>query len=199
MRDAYSSASQLYIDRFDGDWDSHEVDAGFITRHLGRRPGRVLDVGCGPGYWTGHLHGLGVEASGVDVVPEFIEHARAHHPGPQFRLGSMTDGQEPEHAATGVLSWYSTIHLAPPELGAALTAFRRLLVPDGTLVLGFFASSDEVAAFDHAVATAYRWPPDLLAEHLAGAGFAEVERVQRQVTHRPDRTYAAFAARAVPP
>jgi SAM-dependent methyltransferase len=197
VRDAYSSQSQLYIDLFDGEGSSHEVDAGFISRHLQRAQGRVLDLGCGPGHWTAHLHQLGVEATGVDVVPEFIDHARAHHPGPQFRLGSMTDRHEPEQSAAGVLSWYSTIHLAPAELGAALAAFRRLLVPGGILVLGFFAGEDEVAAFDHAVATAYRWPPDLLAEHLAAAGFAEVERVQREVTVRPDRTYAAIAARAV--
>ena len=122
----------------------------------------MLDLGCGPGYWTAYLHQLGVEASGVDVVPEFIEHARAHHPGPQFELSSMTDVHEPEQSA-----------------------------------VGFFAGNDQVAAFDHAVTTAYRWPPDRMAEHLAGAGFAEVERVQRQTTMRPDRMYAAIAARAV--
>jgi SAM-dependent methyltransferase len=195
--DAYSSRSQQYIDLFDGDWDAHEVDAAFIRRHLRRSQGPVLDLGCGPGYWTAYLHGLGLQATGVDQVPEFIEHARATHPGPEFRLSSMLDAGAAEHAASGVLSWFSTIHLRPADLSTVLTEFRRLLELSGTLVLGYFDSDDHVAAFDHAVVTAYRWPAARLAEQLAEAGFVEVERMQRQVADRPDRRYAAMAARAV--
>ena len=104
VRDAYSSRSQQYIDLFDGDWDAHEVDAAFIRRHLHRAQGPVLDLGCGPGYWTAYLHRLGAQATGIDVVPEFIEHARATHPGPEFRLGSMTDVDVPGHSAAGIKS-----------------------------------------------------------------------------------------------
>ena len=197
MRDAYSSKAGQYIDLFDGDWDAHEVDAAFIRRHLDRGEGLVLDLGCGPGYWAAYLHTLGIRVTGIDLVPEFIGHARAHHPGPDFQLGSMTDLNVPAHSAAGVLSWYSTIHVPPAELDAVLAGFRRLLAPSGTLVLGFFASDDEVTAFDHAIVTAYRWPADLLAQRLAEAGLAQVERVERQVAERPDRRYAAIAARVV--
>lgn len=196
VRDAYSSKSQQYIDLFDGDWDAHEVDAAFIRRHLEGSQGPVLDLGCGPGYWAAYLHRLGGQVTGIDVVPEFIGHAREFHPGPEFRLGSMTEVDAREHTAAGVLSWYSTIHVRPAELGAVLAGFRRLLAPAGTLVLGFFEGDDEVVAFDHAVAEAYRWPAGMLGERLADAGFAEVERMQRQVADRPDRKYAAIAARA---
>jgi SAM-dependent methyltransferase len=157
----------------------------------------VLDLGCGPGYWTAYLHRLGIRAEGLDMVPEFIDHARAQHPGPQFRLGSMTDVEAPAGSVAGILSWYSTIHLAPSQLGAVLVQFRRLLAPAGTLVLGYFEGAEEVEAFDHAVVTAYRWPADALVERLSGAGFSEVERLQRRSVDRPDRTYAAITARAV--
>jgi len=197
VRDAYSSRSQQYIDLFDGDWDANEVDAAFIQRHLGASRGPVLGLGCGPGYWTEYLHRLGAHVTGVDVVPEFIAHARARHQGPDFRLGSMSDAGSPEHSVSGVLSWYSTIHVPPQELDAVLADFRRLIAPSGTLVLGYFDSDGEVAAFDHAIITAYRWPADLLVQRLVQAGFAEVERVQRQIASRPDRKYAAVAATAV--
>jgi SAM-dependent methyltransferase len=157
----------------------------------------VLDLGCGPGYWAGSLHALGIEVTGIDLVPEFVGHARVRHPGPDFRLGSMTDVDAPEHSVAGILSWYSTIHVPPAELPAVLAGFRRLLAPSGTLVLGFFAGDDEILPFDHAVLTAYRWPADLLAQRLTEVGFAEVERVERRVADRPDRRYAALAARAV--
>ena len=197
VHDAYSSRSQQYIDLFDGDWDAHEVDAAFIRRHLHKTHGPVLDLGCGPGYWTAYLHRLGAQVTGIDVVPEFIEHAHATHPGPEFRLGSMTDVDVQKHSAAGILSWFSTIHLRPADLSAVLVGFRQPLALSGTLVLGFFDTDDEVAAFDHAVVTAHRWPAARLAEHVAEAGFAEVERLQRQAADRPDRRYAAIAARAV--
>ena len=119
VRDAYSSLSEEYIALYDGDW-LHEDEGSLIRRHLTGLPGAVLDVGCGPGYWTAHLHSLGVEVTGVDLVPEFIAHARATHPGVEFRLGSMTDLDVPEHSVAGVLAWYSTIHLPPGDLDRTL-------------------------------------------------------------------------------
>lgn len=196
VRAAYSRASAQYIDLFDGDWDAHEVDAAFIRRHLHQVRGPVLDLGCGPGYWTAYLHSLLVQTTGIDVVPEFIEYARAAHPGPEFRLGSMNDVDAPDECVAGILSWFSTIHTCPADLSAVLNEFRRLLAPSGILVLGFFDSEDELDAFDHAVVTAYRWPTSELVTRLAEAGFVEVERMQRQVVERPDRRYAAIAARA---
>lgn len=197
VRDAYSAVSQQYIGLFDGagGGQAHEGDTALIRQHLSGLSGPVLDLGCGPGHWSAYLHSLGVEVTGVDMVPEFIAHARATHPGPEFCLGSMTGTSVPEHSVSGVLSWYSTIHLPPPELDRALADLRRLLAPSGVLVIGFFDSDDEVAAFDHAVTTAYRWPVDVFAQHLAEAGFLELERVCHQVPERPDRRFAAIAAR----
>lgn len=193
VREAYSRLSQQYIGL---GGQEHEDDTALVRRHLVGLPGTVLDLGCGPGHWTAALHSWGVEVSGVDMVPEFVAHARATHPGPRFRLGSMTELDVPEHSVAGILAWYSTIHLPPPELDEVLAGFRRLLVPAGMLVVGFFDSDDDVAAFDHRVTTAYRWPVDVFTQHLAEAGFEEVQRLQRRAPDRPDRRYAAVAARA---
>jgi len=35
------------------------------------------DLGCGPGHITGYLRSLGVDATGIDMVPEVIAHAQA--------------------------------------------------------------------------------------------------------------------------
>jgi trans-aconitate methyltransferase len=188
--------SGRYIDLFAAPQQQPEADRSLIRRHLSGLPGSVVDLGCGPGHWTAYLHSLGVDVTGVDMVPEFIDHARSTFPGPQYQLASMTDVQVPEHALTGILSWYSTIHVPPAELDGVLAWFRRLLAPSGMLVVGFFDSDDDVAAFDHAVITAYRWPVDVFAERLSRAGFTEVERQLQQFPERPDRMYAALAARA---
>lgn len=196
MRDAYSSMSKQYLALFDGGWQEHQDDTTLVRRHLTGLPGPVLDLGCGPGHWTAYLHSLGADVTGVDMVPEFIAHAGATHRGPEFRLGSMTELDIPEHSVAGILAWYSTIHLAPTELDRVLAEFRRLLTSTGMLVVGLFDSDDDVARFDHKVITAYRWPVDVFTQHLAKAGFTEVQRLQRQSLDRPDRKYASVAARA---
>lgn len=196
VRNAYSTMSAQYIGLSAGGWPDHEDDTALVRRHLTGLPGPVLDLGCGPGHWTAYLHSLGTQVTGVDMVPEFIAHARATYPGPEFQLGSMTELEVPKHSAAGILSWYSTIHLPPPELDRVLAVFRQLLHSSGVLVLGFFDSHDDVAEFDHKVVTAYRWPVDTFSEHLTKAGFTEVQRLQHQLPERPDRKYAAIAARA---
>jgi SAM-dependent methyltransferase len=196
VRDAYSTMSQQYIELSGRTWQDQEGDTALIRRHLTGLAGPVLDLGCGPGHWTADLHSLGADVTGVDLVPEFIEHARATHPGPAFRLGSMTELDVPDHSTAGILAWYSTIHLSPPELDRVLTQLRRLLAPSAVLVIGFFDSDDGVTAFDHKVTTAYRWPVDVFVEQLRAAGFVELERRQHQLPERPDRRYAAVAARA---
>ncbi|EEP69761.1 methyltransferase type 11 [Micromonospora sp. ATCC 39149] len=192
VRDAYASVADRYIELFGTCQQVAADDLAFIGRHLTVRPGSVLDVGCGPGHLTGHLRSLGVDATGIDLVPEFIAHARTAHPYGRYRLGSMQSLDVEDGSLAGVLAWFSLIHVPPPELDGALAEFRRVMAPAGTLVVGLF-DGDDVAAFDHKVVTAYRWPVDEFSERLAGAGFREVERQHRPSdgTHRP---YAAIAA-----
>lgn len=194
VRQAYTSIAELYIELFGTSQQVHADDLAFIGRHLASRPGTVLDLGCGPGHITGYLRSLGVDATGIDMVPEFIAHARAAHPSVEFQLGSMVSLDVADHSVDGILAWYSLIHLPPQDLDGVLNGFRRAMAPAGTLVLGLF-DADEVAAFDHKVVTAYRWPVDEISERLIRAGFMEVERLQRpsEGNHRPHAAIAAIA------
>jgi SAM-dependent methyltransferase len=194
VRQAYASAAGRYIELFGSQQHVHADDLAFIGRHLAGRPGQVLDLGCGPGHITGYLRSLGVDATGIDIVPGFIAHAQAAHPGGGYRLGSMEDLDVADHSIAGMLAWYSLIHLPPRRLDGVLTGFRRAMAPAGTLVVGVF-DGDEVAAFDHKVVTAYRWPVDEFVARLAQAGFAEVERLRRpgEGARRPHAAIAAVA------
>jgi SAM-dependent methyltransferase len=201
VRQAYASVAELYIELFGTSQQVHADDLAFIGRHLASRPGTVLDLGCGPGHLTGHLRSLGVDARGIDLVPEFIAHARAAHPSVEFELGSMESIPVADHSVDGILAWYSLIHLPPPDLDGVLAELRRAMAPAGTLVLGVVDADDvddagEVTAFDHKVVTAYRWPLDELSERLTRAGFLEVDRQQRPRDGdlRPHAALAAIAA-----
>lgn len=165
-------------------------DLALIDRHLSIRPGTVLDVGCGPGHLTAHLRARQVDAVGLDVVPEFIDHARATYPHGRYALGSMRRLPFPDRSVAGILAWYSLIHLSPDELDGVLAELRRVVSPAGALVAGFF-DGHAVAPFDHKVTTAYFWPVDEFATRLERAGFTEVERGQRPGGARPHAAVAA--------
>jgi SAM-dependent methyltransferase len=196
VRDAYTSVAGLYIELFGTTGAVPADDLALIERYLAKRPGTVLDLGCGPGHLTDHLRSLGVDAIGIDMVPEFVAHARKTHPDGDYRLGSMTDLGVPSGSVAGILAYFSLIHLPPPELDAVLAEFRRVLAPDGTLVVGFF-DGDELAAFDHKVITAYRWSVGEFSERLALAGFTAVEHHRRpgDDTQRPQAAIAAIVGR----
>ncbi len=194
MRQAYAAVAGLYIDLFGTSAKVHADDLAFIGRHLTAGP--VLDLGCGPGHLTAHLRSCGVDATGIDLVPEFVAHARAAHPDGTYCLGSMTDLDAEDGSVAGILAWYSLIHVPPADLDGVLAGLRRVMAPGGTLVAGF-VDGDAVEPFEHKVVTAYRWPVDAFSERLARAGFTEAERWRRpgDGTHRPHAAIAATASR----
>ncbi|GAA4965923.1 class I SAM-dependent DNA methyltransferase [Kineococcus glutinatus] len=197
VREAYSRLADRYIDLFGSVDGVDPQDLALIARHLGRVPGPVLDLGCGPGHLTGFLRSMQPDVTGIDLVPEFVAHARRHHPGARFRLGSLTDLDHPDGSVGGILAWYSLVHLPPAEFDGVLAGFRRVLAPGGALVVGFF-DGDDCEPFAHKVTTAHRWPVDEVARRLARAGLAEVERLRRgQEGER--RPHGVVAARAVRP
>ena len=154
----------------------------------------ILDVGCGPGHLAHHLSTLSADVLGIDLLPEFIHHATATHPEGRYLRGSAEQLPIADQCAAGILAWFSLIHLTPDDLDPALAELGRVVATGGPLVIGCF-DADELGPFDHAVATAYRWPAGELSARLQRAGFEEVERIQRPGVDRAGaRPHAAIAA-----
>ncbi|GGZ30350.1 methyltransferase [Streptomyces inusitatus] len=184
VRDAYDAVAPVYADRFTDSLRDEPLDrallGAFAELSRASGSGRVADLGCGPGYVTAYLDGLGLEVSGVDASPEMIGLARRAYPGLRFDVGSMAALDFADGELGGVLSRWSIIHTPPRELPAVLSEFHRVLAPGGCLLLGFWAGGDPsrpTRVFDHAVAPAYRWWPDRLAAMLLESGLAEVARM----------------------
>lgn len=54
-----------------------EKQTNWIHNHvLGKKPTRILDLGCGPGLYANRLAALGHECVGIDFSPASIEYAR---------------------------------------------------------------------------------------------------------------------------
>src|SRR5918994_1517700 len=73
--------------------------------------GPVADVGCGPGYVSGHLHEAGVDVFGIDLSPEMIAIARRDYPHVRFEVGTMTDLDLADDSVAGIVAFWSVIHV----------------------------------------------------------------------------------------
>ncbi|MFC9859384.1 MULTISPECIES: class I SAM-dependent DNA methyltransferase [unclassified Streptomyces] len=104
--------------------------------------GPVADVGCGPGHVTAHLHESGIDAFGIDLSPVMIDVARRDHPDLRFEVGSMTDLPLADASVTGLLAFWSLIHVPDDAIPAVFAHFRRVVRPGGPLLLGFHAGDE---------------------------------------------------------
>ena len=105
---------------------------------------RVLDVGCGPGYFTRMLaEEVGPEGSvvGVDAAPEMTEYAsrKARRlANCQFQAGTAASLAFADAAFDVVVSSLMVHHLVAEERLQAVREMRRVLRPGGTLLLADF-------------------------------------------------------------
>lgn len=175
-RTAYNTVATDYEKLLRHELDSKVLDrailSGFAEYVL---TGPVLDIGCGPGRVTAHLHALGVDASGIDLSPSMIAVAKERHPNIQFDVGSMLALAQPEASLAGVLAWYSIIHLPPALLPEAFEEFARVLRPGGELLLAFQSGNEArhiADAYGHRIdLDAFRLPPEEICTLLEAAGF----------------------------
>lgn len=213
FRDGAGIPAAVYAERAGdslGGSRRHLYDEKFVDGFLGAVPGltgrlragaRLLDVGCGPGQ-VARLVADAFPASrvtGVDVVPEAIDRARADAGGTRpnlgFRVGDAA--QLAEDGEYDVVTAVDVVHdLARPA--EALDGIRRALAPGGVFVMIDISFSADLAelAGDAGAATAFAvsvlhclpislhdggaglgamWGRERAVEMLAAAGFGPVE------------------------
>jgi len=189
-RASYDAVAAEYAELVGGDLDARPLDRALLTAfaELVRAGGNrtVADLGCGPGHVTVVLDGLGLDAFGIDLSPAMIDVARRDHPGLRFEVGSMTGLDLADDSVTGLLAWFSLIHVPDDEVPTVLTEFFRVLRPGGSVLLGFHAgegSELKTTGYGGHPMKVYvhRRSPARVAAWLHAAGFT----VEAEMAHCP--------------
>jgi SAM-dependent methyltransferase len=149
--------------------------------------GLVADVGCGPGYVTHHLHQLGVDAFGIDLSPEMVAIARRDYPALRFDVGTMTDLDLADSSVTGVLAFWSVIHVPDDAVPGVFAQFCRVLRPGCPLLVGFHVGDETSHTREGYTGRAinvdsHRRRPVQVAGWLREAGFS----IEAELLMRPD-------------
>jgi SAM-dependent methyltransferase len=71
----YGAFDQNWLSTAVAHWGFHETLYGMIARHC-PAPGRILDVGSGPGWSEFYLSSMGYEVTGVDNEPTLVDLAK---------------------------------------------------------------------------------------------------------------------------
>lgn len=189
VRDSYDRVADAYVDMVAttslGDirlmpWHRAAMDA-FADAVGGLGP--VLDVGCGPGTVTAYLVDRGLDASGVDLSPRMIEHARRLHPGCAFTVGSSTELDLAEESLGGLVAWWSLFNLSRRVLPQVLSSFARALVPGGQLIVGTHVGDGDLVRTEAYGGvpvrwTTHLWQPEQLLALVEQAGLQPVAELR---------------------
>ena len=145
------------------DYDQHYAAGGFgyeerrdhwlawARRHyveaFGLTPGRLLDVGCGDGFWTSIFRELGFEATGVDLSAGGIEAARSRYPGIEFCVADADEALPFDPGSFDVvfcraISHFGEPNLEAPRVMALVPRLMALLAPGGVLLASYHTTRD---------------------------------------------------------
>jgi 2-polyprenyl-3-methyl-5-hydroxy-6-metoxy-1,4-benzoquinol methylase len=98
-----------------------------------RKPGRVLDVGSGYGFFLQYMAKRGWEVDGIEISQPGRDYCRTHFPGLPVRSNPLPDLSIPDNSYDAVTLFYVIEHLPDPLM--ALREAFRILKPGGILLL----------------------------------------------------------------
>ena len=202
VRESYDRVADAYVElavgRLEAEPWLRAMLAAFAESVRGLGP--VLDVGCGPGTVTAHLTELGLDASGIDLSPRMVEHARRQYPDLRFSVASATALDLEPASLGGVLGWWSLFNLPRESLPGVLRAFAEALVPGGQALIGTHVGDGDLRRTEGYGGLPVSWTthlyrPEELTKMLVDAGLEVVAELRLPV-HAPSlRPQVLLAAR----
>jgi len=149
----------------------------FLAR-LGLQAGQtVLDLGCGPGFWTlplAEIVGPQGTVWALDVSQEMLDALAARHPPSQVRLlrGELPAIDLPDGSVDWIWSAFLFHEVEPPEQLAA--EMRRVTRPGGKVAVLDWRPDAESG---DGPPRSHRLSPAQIGEYLLAAGFQDAMQI----------------------
>lgn len=145
-RKAYNLAAQKYHDLFHNEMNEKEYDRNLLGSFaaLFSKDSLICDAGCGPSSHIGrYLFDKGIQVIGVDISEKCIELAKLYNLEMKFECADIGNMPFDDNAFDGVISYYSIINTPKIYVGKLFTEFRRVLKPNGYLLVAVKAGTFE--------------------------------------------------------
>ncbi|MBN1263077.1 MAG: methyltransferase domain-containing protein [Candidatus Pacebacteria bacterium] len=121
----YSSYAEEYVRIY---WDDHS-DQVYLDKFLRRirKPGLILDIGCGPGRELRKLICAGYWAVGIDASEKMLQIAIKNNPAAKVYQMDASRLNFPNNYFDGAISLYVLDHLPTPRLLKSFSEIFRVL------------------------------------------------------------------------
>ncbi len=186
LRHSYDRVADDYAEHFLDELNDKPFDRKMLD-WLAEKAGAlgvICDMGCGPGQVARYLYNHGMKACGVDLSAVMVERAQSLNPDIPFRQGDMLAlSGVADNSYGGIAAFYSIVHIPRPALNQALGELKRVLVPEGILLLTFHIGREVIHRDEW-------WGKEVsldfiffereeMKEHLKAAGFELEEVIER--------------------
>lgn len=185
IQTSYDRVAGEYAARIYGELAHKPLDRAWLDKFATQvRPlGLACDMGCGPGQVARYLRDQGLNVIGVDLSPGMVKQAQQLNPDIVFSQGSMLALDFVDASWGGIVAFYSIIHIPRQDVIQALREMRRVLCPQGRLLLAFHLGQTLVHTeelFGEKVSIDFVFFQRIEMEgYLQAAGFAIEEAIER--------------------
>jgi 2-polyprenyl-3-methyl-5-hydroxy-6-metoxy-1,4-benzoquinol methylase len=145
-----------------------------------KRSGRLLDIGCGMGYFLAACRNWGYEVEGMDISADSAAYVRDHLKIP-VAVGTVDGIDYPPASFDVITMWHFLEHAPDPRLYLQKT--QKWLKPSGLLVVDVpnYTATDARYAWQkwkgwHLPFHLYHFTPETLCGLLAKQGFRTIRR-----------------------
>jgi SAM-dependent methyltransferase len=147
LEGSYDRVAGEYTREFHDEMDRKPFDRKMLDWLVEKVKGSgpICDMGCGPGQVARYLQSRGAPACGIDLSIEMVNCAKRLNPDIPFQQGDMLGLTEVAgDTFGGIAAFYSIIHVAPGDVVRALQELKRVLRPQGVLLLAFHIGKEVI-------------------------------------------------------
>jgi SAM-dependent methyltransferase len=140
LQASYDRLAKTYADKLYGELAHKPFDRLMLNWLIEKvdGSGTICDLGCGPGQIARYLHDHGVQTCGIDLSDGMVEQARTLNPDITFQQGDMLAlTNVADEAFGGIAAFYCIIHIPRADVVGALSELKRVLRPNGALLVTF--------------------------------------------------------------